>query len=171
MSTSQNGWPALAADSNKLHPWIIGDSCVRLRNGSAGFLLAHLALWFDQALENIDGQQLDDWGYAYRPVRGYSATLSNHSSGTAIDLNSLQHPLGAVDTFTTRQRLKLHQRLHLYKGTIRWGGDYRGRKDQMHFEINASLGACELRARQLLDTPRGRRILADNPGQRAVILS
>lgn len=173
MSTSQNGWPALASNSALLHTWELprSNTRIRLRCGSAGFLLLHLALWFDKSIEDLDEPVMDEWGYAYRPVRGFTNTLSNHSSGTAMDLNATDHPLGVDHTFTEAEVAAIHQRLALYDGCIRWGGDYSGRKDSMHFEINAPLAECEVKARKLLDTPRGRRILADNPGQRAVILS
>lgn len=174
MATSQNGWPALAADSAKLYTWTVpgGGRKLRLRNGSAGFLLIHLALWFDQKVEDVDGGILDDWGYAYRPVRGYEAGLSNHASGTAMDLNATRHVLGADDTFSDADEALILRRVNGFFGDlIRWGGEYRGRKDEMHWEIDAPLAACEKRARALLDSPRGKRILAANPTQRAVILS
>lgn len=172
MSTSQNGWPALVSTSRLLYTWNLpGGTRLRLRNGSAGFLLCHLALWFDQKVEDLEEPVLDDWGYAYRPVRGYTSTLSNHASGTAMDLNATDHPLGVDHTFTAAEVSAIHERLKLYRGAIRWGGDYSGRKDLMHFEINATLPACEKVAKRLLTTPRGKRILELNPGQRAVIKS
>lgn len=171
---SQNGWPALTADSSLLHTWVIPDTSrsLRLRNGSAGFLLIHLALWFDGRVEDIEGGILDDWGYAYRPIRGYESGLSNHSSGTAMDLNATQHVLGREDTFTADEELRIRRRVDdFFDGVIRWGGEYSGRKDEMHFEVNASLGACEKVARRLLTSARGKRILDANPAQKAVILS
>lgn len=174
MSTSQNSWPALAADSPQLHSWKVPGTTtrLRLRNGSAGFLLVHLALWFDQRIEDVDGIRLDDWGYAFRPVRGYTATLSNHASGTAMDLNATRHPLGREDTFPRADEVLIRRRVNrFFGGAIRWGGQYGGRKDEMHFEINVPLPLAERTARRLMDTPRGRRILNANPGQRAVILS
>jgi hypothetical protein len=174
MATSQNGWPALASDSSLLHSWIIPDTArkLTLRNGSAGFLLIHLALWFDARVEDVEGGILDDWGYAYRPVRGYETTLSNHSSGTAMDLNATQHNLGAEDTFTAEEELRIRRRVHdFFDGVIRWGGDYSGRKDEMHWEIDASLKACEHKARELMHSPRGKRVLVANPGQARIILS
>lgn len=71
------------------------------------------------------------WGYAYRPVRGYT-TLSYHAFGLAIDLNAPAHPLGRVGTFSLRQRRKIRRLAKKYG--LRWGGDYNGRKDEMHFE-------------------------------------
>lgn len=179
MTTSQNGWPALASDSPKLHTWVIptdvGPLRLRLRNGSAGFLLAHLALWFDQRIEDVDDNYqdgaLDDWGYAYRPIRGYS-TVSNHASGTAMDLNATEHPLGADDTFSDADERRIRTRVdRFFDGCIRWGGEYAGRVDEMHWEIDRPLPEVERVARRLLDSKRGKRILAANPGQRAVILS
>lgn len=171
---SQNGFPALTSDSPYLRTWVIPDTSrtLRLRNGSAGFLLIHLALWFDARVEDVEGGILDDWGYAYRPIRGYESGLSNHSSGTAMDLNATQHGLGAEDTFSASEELRIRRRVNVYfDDVVRWGGEYYGRKDEMHFEVDASIGACEKVARNLLTTPRGKRILEANPGQKAVILS
>lgn len=172
MPESQNGWPVLTPDSPLLYSWDLPRSGTRLRvrNGSAGFLLIHLALWFDKRLEDLDEPLLDDWGYAYRPVRGYT-TWSNHASGTAVDLNATDHPLAVDHTFTDAEERAIRQRLTLYAGCIRWGGNYSGRLDAMHFEIDRPLGQCEAVAKQLLDSPRGKRILRDNPSQRKVILS
>lgn len=174
---SQNAWPALERGSAKIHSWVIpaktGRVSLPLRNGSAGFILAHLALWLAETVAPLAGKITDDWGYAYRPVRGYETTLSNHSSGTAMDLNATAHPLGKVGTWPAKQAARIRNRLRwaLYGGAIRWGGDYHGRKDEMHFEINVPLPVCEKVARRLMSTPRGRRLLAANPGQREVILS
>lgn len=177
MATSQNHWPALGPESTKLHTWVIptknGDVHLRLRNGSAGFILAHTALFIANSVAPLKGRVLDDWGYAYRPVRGYSTTLSNHASGTAFDANATAHPLGKVGTWPRKQAAKIRARLHWGKlgNAVRWGGDYHGRKDEMHFEINVSLPACERVAKRLMKTRLGKRILKANPGQQRVILS
>lgn len=174
MATSQNGWPVLTADSLKLHTWTIparnGAFKLRLRNGSAGFLLAHFALWFAEVIEPVAGKVLDDWGYALRPVRGQTTGYSNHAAGCAADLNSTEHPLGVAGTFDRSQVAAIHKRIY-WLGALRWGGDYQRRKDEMHFEIVQDLAFCERRARRLCATPRGLRILRANPGQRAVIFS
>ena len=55
-------------------------------------------------------------------------------SGTAIDLNSSHHPLGQVGTFEPG---KVPMLLALCKKyALTWGGSYRGRKDEMHYEIS-----------------------------------
>jgi len=173
---SQNEFPALASDSPLLHTWVIpaknGTIRIRLRNGSAGFLLAHFIMWFAETIQPVIGGTLDDWGWsAMRAIRGTIGTVSNHCSGTAVDLNAQQHPLGKRGTFRAWQYAKIRARLLLYAGCIRSGIDYQNRADEMHHEINRPLDACERRARRLASSPRGKRILHANPGQRAVIFS
>lgn len=176
MATSQNGWPALSSTSPKLYTWTIpaknGEFHIRMRNGSAGFLLAFFALWFSEVIQQVKGKTLDDWGYAYRDVRS-STDLSNHASGTAIDLNAMKHPLGERGTFKPWQVRRIHRFLtNRMKGCIRWGGDYLRRADEMHDEIVQSLELVEKRARWLMRwTLRGRRLIKANPSQRAVINS
>lgn len=173
MAKSQNDWLALEAGSPLLHKWVIptnkGNVELYLRNGSAGFVLVHDALWYAENIEPLVGPVKDDWGWFYRPIRGETAGLSNHASGTAMDLNATKHVLGKVGTLARAARLRVH--LLYYRGVIRWGGDYHGRKDEMHHEINKDMAATEALARRLMKTPRGKRILKANPGQRRVILS
>lgn len=133
--TSQNGWPA-SKDPNEIgiRSYAIADSGVKLRCAEkVAPLLVALAAQFHEHIEAIDDGN-DDWGYCYREIRGSQTVLSNHSSGTAIDLNATKHPLGAAGTFTPLQ-VTLIQALCKKYG-IRWGGDYKGRKDPMHFEIS-----------------------------------
>lgn len=175
MQYSQNGWPALTSSSRLLHKWVIPGTnrYFVLRNGSAGFILAHFILWFHEKIEklNAPGEVWDEWAYAYRNVRGTNYSVSNHASGTAVDLNATKHPLGVSGTFPRLKRARIHVRLTLYRNCIRWGGDYTRRKDEMHFEINEPMAVCEFVAKRLMDTKRGKKILEANPGQRKVILS
>lgn len=174
MANSQNGWPAFTSPgATKLHKWVVPGTNRHfvLRNGSAGFLLCHFILWYHEAIHKLDeaGSVWDEWAWAFRAVRAGS-DLSNHASGTAVDLNATKYPLGTT-LMAKWRKTKIRARLLFYRGCIRWGGDYNSRKDEMHFEINRPLSACERRARRLMNTPRGRRILDANPNQRAVILS
>lgn len=179
MTTSQNGYPVLDSGTTgplpRLRRWVIPGTGrhLLLRDGAAGFLLVHLALVFHDTVErlNIWADPWDEWGWAPRAIRG-STTVSNHASGTAEDLNATRHPLGASGTFTRRQARRIRYLLRVrYLGAIRWGGDYQGRPDEMHFEIVKGLRACERRAKVLALTKRGRRILQANPGARKVIWS
>jgi hypothetical protein len=142
MAVSQNGY--IANDITLTQSWKIPGTtrAVRLRKGAPGNLLVLFAAWFDKNVEDIEAGQLDDWGYAERPIRGSTTTLSNHASGTAVDLNSTKHPLGKRGTFTPAQAARIRAELLRYGGCIRWGGDYAGRPDEMHFEIVRDVAAC-----------------------------
>ena len=135
MKKSQNGWPA-SEDQKEIGIEIFKikgtDRKMRLQK-DAGVILAAFAAEFHAQVEPIDEGQIDDWAYAYRDVRGSDSVLSNHSSGTAIDLNATKHPLGAQNTFTKQQTRVIRELTEKYG--LRWGGDYSKRKDEMHFEI------------------------------------
>jgi len=137
MPYSQNGWVAGPADKiGGLDKSPVPGSSVRLpqgvRRGDVATVLYYVAAEFHRTVEPLRAKQC--WGYAYRVIRGGSA-LSNHASGTAIDLNAPAHPLGARGTFSPEQVAAIRRILTFCSGTVRWGGDYRGRKDEMHFEI------------------------------------
>lgn len=60
--------------------------------------------------------------------------MSNHASGTAIDLNATIHPLGSTGTFSDEQIARLRDLLDELAPVLAWGGDFE-RPDEMHFEI------------------------------------
>jgi hypothetical protein len=132
---SQNGWPA-SKDPVELgvKSYAVPGSTVKLRCAEAvAPLLVGFAAEFHKLIEAIDAGSLDDWGYCFRMIRGSTDNLSNHSSGTAIDLNASAHPLAAVGTFEVG-KIPMIQALAKKYG-LRWGGDYKNRKDEMHFEV------------------------------------
>lgn len=132
---SANGWPASkdrAAIGIKSFP-VPGTQLKLACAEAVAPLLIGFAAEFNRLIEQIDGGTPDDWGYAFRDIRGNVGKLSNHSSGTAIDLNATRHPLGKVGTFPN-EKVPMIRALAKKYGLI-WGGDYRNRKDEMHFEI------------------------------------
>ena len=72
-------------------------------------------MFFDQGVEESD-----------------PGKLSNHSSGTAIDLNATKHPLGKAGTFPV-EKIPMIQALTKKYG-LNWGGNWT-RQDAMHWEI------------------------------------
>jgi hypothetical protein len=132
---SQNGWKA-SKNRNEIgiESFSVPGTKLKLACAKAvAPLLVGFAAEFHKLIEPIDEGTLDDWGYCFRQVRGSTDNLSNHSSGTAIDLNATQHPLGKVGTFPI-EKVPMIRALAKKYGLI-WGGDYRNRKDEMHFEI------------------------------------
>jgi len=136
MLTSYNGWPASKNQAEigiKSYP--VPGTLIKLRCAEkVAPLLVSFAAEFHNLIEELDVGALDDWGYAYRDVRNVPGKLSNHASGTAIDLNATKHPLGAIGTFEPGKIPMLKALTKKYGLT--WGGDYKGRKDEMHYEIS-----------------------------------
>ena len=139
-ATSQNGWPASSS------PSAIGITALTVgghsfpsgvRGGQVHTILGYVARRFHTEVEGLITPGC--WGYNYRVISG-STSLSNHASGTAIDCNAPRHPLGASGTFSSTQVSRIRSILSYCNGVVRWGGDYSGRKDEMHFEINVRPG-------------------------------
>ncbi|MCZ4151843.1 hypothetical protein BZG21_46535, partial [Escherichia coli] len=64
---------------------------------------------------------------------------SEHSAGTAVDFNAPAHGLGLSGTFSGAQVRSIRRILADLDGAVRWGGDYAGRKDEMHFELQGGV--------------------------------
>jgi hypothetical protein len=132
---SANGWPA-SKDKAEIgvKSFTVPGTTLKLQCAEAvAPLLIGFAAEFHRLIEPIDGAKLDDWGYCFRDIRGNVGKLSNHSSGTAIDLNAINHALGKVGTFPAEKVPMIRALAKKY--SLTWGGDYRNRKDEMHFEV------------------------------------
>ena len=139
MAVSQNGWPVITSSSDKRlvnWPRITG----KVRGGDVYTVLEWFASEWDSSVEKIIREW--SWGWANRDIRGGS-TKSNHASATCFDGNAPRHPLGVdpTRTMSAKQIKRMRQLVKLSGGVLRWGGDYPGRKDTMHVEINASASA------------------------------
>lgn len=139
MLKSYNGYPASKdPDEIKIKSYPVKGTDRKLRCAeSVGPLLAAFAAEFHELIEPIDEGTFDDWGYAFRMVRGTTDKLSCHSSGTAIDLNATKHPLGKAGTFPA-EKVPMIRALAKKYG-LKWGGDFKTRPDDMHFEVEATL--------------------------------
>ena len=137
--SSQNGWPA-DKDPSKVD--IITVSVPGLKKGKQNIQVARKAApqivsmiqFWDAQIEPVKLVGVYNW----REIRGQEGTghLSNHASGTAVDINWDKHPLGAEpgkDGLTDAQRALISAKAA--ELGLRWGGNYRGRKDSMHTEL------------------------------------
>jgi hypothetical protein len=79
----------------------------------------------------IDGTGVSDFGGCYNPrrIRGSATAWSNHSWACAIDLAPSKN---GFNMKTTLSNIVIDA---FKRQGARWGGDYRGRKDPMHFEF------------------------------------
>ncbi len=147
--TSPNGWPA--SEDRKaigIQSFVVPGTKLKLACAQAvAPILVAFCKEFHELVEPIDQGQLDDWGYAFRMTRGSDKVLSNHSSGTAVDLNALKHPLGKSNTFNKEQCNIIT--LLITKYGLAWGGHYKKRKDEMHFEIKLDKEQVKQKIQQL----------------------
>lgn len=90
------------------------------------------------------------WGYASRPIRGGKAP-SNHSWGLAVDINAPANPMVRGRLITDMPAWMPA----LWKDHgFGWGGDYRSRKDAMHYEfLGNTTEAAIQRGRLVADAP------------------
>jgi hypothetical protein len=155
MATSSNGWTA--APDLPIRPLVVaGESFspgVR-DNADVYTVLRYVAEQLHERVEPIvraDWHQADDWGFSYRANVNSPNSLSNHASGTAFDYNATRHPNGvpASRNFTTAQIATIRRILAEVGGAVRWGGDFNGTPDAMHFEINVSPAALAPVARRI----------------------
>ena len=156
MAESQNGWTVLREPPPSV---AVPGTDVRLtiRPGDVSVVLVEVARRFHEEVEPITGGVRDDWGWAYRPIRGSTTGFSNHASATAIDLNATQHPRGVKGTFTAAQKRAVRRILadlvdkRTGESVVRWGEDFSTTVDGMHFEINADAGAVDRVATRIRD--------------------
>lgn len=135
MASSQNGWPV---SENRaaigVRTFVVpGHPQVRVpvQADCAPLLLEMFRWWFARIEQPVIP---GCWGYAYREIRGAApGDYSNHASGTAIDINAPEHPLGVRGTVPVSMRGPITVKANSLG--LRWGGNYSGRPDEMHFEI------------------------------------
>ena len=135
MTNSYNGWPGIKSTSDPRLTTIepVPGRRFRVRAGDVATIFTHLIRRYHNEVEPINQGPLDDWGYAYRAVRGSSA-LSNHASATAVDLNATKHPFrtSASQNMTPGQIAACRKLVADFAPVIRW---IEG-SDPMHWEIN-----------------------------------
>jgi hypothetical protein len=139
MAKSQNGWTVDRTGSMQDRTPVDGVTVPNgVRKGDVATVLHHLMGRFHREVERLIPGTC--WGWFVKKIEGSSA-ISNHASGTAVDLNATRHPMGVRNTFTKGQQTRIREILDDLDGVVRWGGDYTGRPDDMHFEIDETAAA------------------------------
>ena len=157
MDHSYNGWTASPNpdDFGGLQKLVVaGESFAPgVRAGDVATIFQYFWTEFNKRVEPLykpGWHEADDWGYAYRSNRNAN-NLSCHASGTATDGNATRHPNGKRGTFSATQVSTIRAILKELQGVLRWGGDFTGTADEMHFEISGN----EAKARAVANWIRG----------------
>ena len=130
MPTTQQGW-TVRLDAVSMTP--LEHITGRVLSGDVHTIFDFLCRRYEALVEPIIKGH--SWGWAPRPVRGYTDVWSEHAAGVAIDLNAPAHMIGLSGTFTPDQVRGIRQLLAECGGVVIWGGDWKHRPDEMHFEI------------------------------------
>jgi hypothetical protein len=149
-----NGFSVEPYGSPKLATYTVPGTGVRLSvRREIAPLIIGLAADFHRTVETLDPRSC--WGHAPRKIAGTNS-WSFHAPGIAGDFNATQHPMGKRNTFTAGEvrAIRALLRKYSYKGQplFRWGGDYKSRADDMHFELIRPRDVC-LAAVAALQTP------------------
>jgi hypothetical protein len=149
MEKSYNGWTASRnpRDFGGIAPLIVAGEAFApgVRSGDVWTVLHYVAEQVNARVEPLHKpgwHDADEWGFCYRQNRN-AANLSCHASATAIDVNSERHPNGRRGTFSNVQAMNIHKILSEVEHVVRWGGDFTGTADEMHFEICDSAAAVK----------------------------
>ena len=144
MGYSQSGYPDIAdyGDARLVSNPTVPGTNVKilggLLKGDVATILLDVARRYNTEVEPLV-QSKGCWGF--QPEHNNYVSNSNHESATAMDLNATEHPIGTdpSSNFTAAQIAAARKLRDSYGGVVRWGGDYTGRKDGMHWEINDGL--------------------------------
>lgn len=117
--------PQLGGRKVQIHKRIVWQFCAMWRAWETEGLLGHV-LSFDGA-----------WAPRYKRghAGGNEAELSNHSWGTALDINASRNPLSAPPLPATVIGSTVPLVPLAEKWGFCWGGNFESRKDAMHFEV------------------------------------
>lgn len=161
MTVSYNGWSASPYSSSiGIRKYAVPGTreSIWLRSSAAPVLLYVLDQW-NRTIEPVQGNILDEWGWAYRQTRG-GGSISNHASGTAVDINATHYPRGRAN-MSYAKILKVRALIRKInkaagKTLLKWGGEWSGAyKDQMHVELAEGTSPT--------DVQRAMKALSDKP--------
>lgn len=171
MAQTINGWRLIESygDNDLTRIKVPGTKRSLTLHKDVAPLMAHFVSRYDKTIRRIDkkGDTFDDWSYS-KPREGNAAPgqWSDHSSGTAVDINASQEGAQGpknrewwtkrskrVRTFGQKrykimQRLLKNHEVFLWGGATDLGGDYTQPKnwDWMHIAVKPGVTPGQVRA-------------------------
>jgi hypothetical protein len=137
---SQNGWPCNSSGAaiDVQSDWSVNGVTAPggMKGGDVDTVFTYLFNALDTRVEEaVPGW---NWGWEYRENVNDPSSMSNHASATALDYNAPYHPNGAsqYEGWSSSEVAEIRKILAELDNQIRWGADYSGTKDSMHFEVN-----------------------------------
>lgn len=115
---------------------------IKSKSGKSAWVKRELAPRFQAFIDHLDraGYDIKDLGgYNPRNIAGTN-TPSTHSRGTSIDINPMQNPMGK--NLITDMPADISKIAAKYG--LGWGGDWKNKKDPMHFSAEASEGGRDV---------------------------
>jgi hypothetical protein len=147
---SINGWDVLPSQSDKrLAIGVVPGTNVKLRARKEVLpLLLAIAADFNREVAKLRNGECG--AYCYRKARQGGGAFSDHSSGTAMDLNwgheGAMGPKGGMKTMTAAQikacaEIKKRYKIVIWGGDKAKGGDYSspGSWDPMHYALKSKI--------------------------------
>lgn len=126
---------------------------LRVQEDAAPLLIAAARKW-DRHVEPLrDGWC---WSFNYALIPGTSL-WSNHSSGTAIDLNAPLHPFGVPTSRNLNWRQRRRVARIAQRFGLKWGGNWSTTPDAMHLEMMITRAEA-IALTKRLDLPKPKRV-------------
>lgn len=133
-TSTMNGHPVIAFEQTV--QWQVDGTTFWTAPGDATTILQDFVSWFATNIESLHEGGFDEWSWAEPQLVAPSyAALSNHGSGTSVDLNAQKHAQGLQGTFTAAQTAAIRAKVAEYSGRLVWGGEWTDIPDETHFEL------------------------------------
>jgi len=120
----------------------VGLSTISTASGLTADVNAKYASQFQSLVKDLEGTGYDIksiGGYNYRNIAGTNK-LSNHALGNAIDINPMANPdTGRGGRLITDMPAGIGEIAN--RNGFDWGGDWKSKKDAMHFEVSSAKSA------------------------------
>lgn len=127
---SENGWPMVDEGSCT---WVTvpgTNVSLEVQNGQPLKIMPAFAADINAYVQPLRDADSACW------TAGNSVATSNHLSGTAMDLDWNDHPMGPEYAGWNQDQINtIREILDFYEGTIFWGEDWDSPKDSMHFQM------------------------------------